>query len=88
MPIEDSSVEWSQEASPYVVVASLTVDPQASWSDANIKAIEDGMAFSPWHGIADHRPLGSVMRARNAIYARSAELRGSRNGCPIYEPKG
>jgi hypothetical protein len=88
MPIEDSSVEWSQEASPYVVVASLTVDPQASWSDANIKAIEDGMAFSPWHGIADHRPLGSVMRARNAIYARSAELRGARNGCPIYEPKG
>ena len=88
MPIEDSSVEWSLKASPYVVVASLTVTPQDSWSDANIKAIEDGMAFSPWHGLLAHRPLGSVMRARKSTYARSAELRGERNGCPIHEPKG
>jgi hypothetical protein len=88
MPIEDSSVEWSQAASPYVVVAFLTVDAQASWSDANVKSIEEGMAFSPWHGIAAHRPLGSVMRARKAAYAHSAELRGERNGAPIHEPKG
>jgi len=88
MPIEDASVEWPQQASPYVTVATLEVPAQDSWSDENVAAIEDGMAFSPWHGLSAHRPLGSVMRARQATYARSAELRGARNGCPIHEPKG
>ena len=88
MPIEDASVEWPQRESPYVAVATLTAGPQDSWSEANVAAIEDGMAFSPWHCLAAHRPLGSVMRAREATYARSAEQRGTRNGCPIHEPAG
>jgi hypothetical protein len=51
-----------------------------------VKAIDDGMAFSPWHGISAHQPLGSVMRARKAAYKMSADFRGQRNGCPMHEP--
>ena len=47
----------------------------------------DGPAFNPWHGLAAHRPIGSIMRARMMAYPRSAQFRGERNGCPIHEPK-
>lgn len=46
----------------------------------------DGVAISQWHGLAAHRPLGSVMRARRAAYPRSAGFRAPHNGCPIHAP--
>ena len=87
MPIEDASVAWPEDASPYLTVARLKVGPQDSWSPEGVAAIDEGLAFSPWHGLAAHRPLGGVMRARNATYTSSASFRASRNGCPIHEPK-
>jgi hypothetical protein len=87
MPIEDASVIWPEDANPYVAVARLTVPPQNSWSAKGIAAIDEGMAFSPWHGLAAHRPLGSVMRARNSTYLSSANFRATHNGCPITEPR-
>lgn len=87
MPIEDASVVWPEERSAYLMVARLHVDPQPSWSPAKVTAIDEGLAFSPWHGLAAHRPLGSVMRARNTTYTSSANFRSKHNGCPIHEPK-
>ncbi len=87
MPIEDASVIWPEDRSPYVPVARLTVPPQDSWSREGVAAIDEGAAFSPWHGLAAHRPLGSVMRARNTTYSSSARFRSEHNGCPIHEPK-
>ena len=87
MPIEDASVVWPETLSPFVAVARISVKPQDSWAPAEVAAIEDGLAFSPWHGLAAHRPLGSVMRARRATYESSARFRGARNGCPMHEPK-
>ncbi|MGI4794782.1 MAG: catalase family protein [Janthinobacterium lividum] len=87
MPIEDASVIWPEDASPYIPVARLQVEPQPSWDPGMVTAIDEGLAFSPWHGLAAHRPLGSVMRARNTTYTNSAEFRGKHNGCPMHEPK-
>jgi hypothetical protein len=87
MPIEDASVVWPEDKSPYVAVARVTVPPQNAWSAEGIAAIDEGMAFSPWHGLAAHRPLGSVMRARSSTYASSANFRATHNGCPIHEPR-
>ncbi|WP_426194841.1 catalase family protein [Massilia sp. DWR3-1-1] len=86
MPIEDSTVAWPQEQSPYVAVARLTVAPQAGWSEALSKAVDDGMRFSPWHALAAHRPLGSIMRARKAAYAASSAFRFARCGVAQAEP--
>jgi hypothetical protein len=83
MPVEDSSIPWPEDKSPYVPVGRITARPQDAWSDANVKAIDDGMSFSPWHGISAHQPLGSIMRARKVAYKMSAEFRGERNGCPM-----
>jgi hypothetical protein len=86
MPIEDASVIWPEDQSPYKAVARILVPMQNTWSTEGIAAIDEGMAFSPWHGIAAHRPLGSVMRARNSTYQSSANFRATHNNCPIHEP--
>ena len=88
MPIEDASVEWPEDASPYIAVARIRIASQPTWSEARIAAIDDGLSFSPWHGLDAHRPLGGVMRVRKEAYARSTEFRANHNGCPIHEPMG
>ncbi len=87
MPIEDSSIEWPEPMSPYVTVARLRAPRQTAWSVARSKAIDDEMAFNPWHGIAPHRPIGSIMRVRKMAYAMSAHFRAEHNHEPIVEPR-
>ncbi|MFC5547104.1 catalase family protein [Massilia aerilata] len=87
MPIEDASVEWPQELSPYVAVARLRLAPQQAWSEERARRIDEGMQFNPWHALAAHRPLGSVMRVRKDVYAMSKRFRAERNGMEISEPR-
>jgi hypothetical protein len=87
MPIEDPTVPWPEESSPWRTVATLEVPPQTAWSEARSRAVDDGMAFSPWHGLAAHRPIGSIMRVRRAVYEQSARLRSHRNASPLVEPE-
>ena len=87
MPIEDASVEWPQDRSPYVAVARITASPQAAWNAARAQAVDDGILFSPWQGLAAHRPLGAVMRARKNAYQMSARFRAERNGHAVEEPR-
>jgi hypothetical protein len=87
MPIEDASAVWSEELSPYLPVARITVAPQQAWSEARAAAIDSSYSFSPWHGLAAHRPLGSIMRVRKAAYEMSASFRATHSGQRIQEPK-
>ena len=87
MPIEDASVVWDEKLSPYVPVARLVAGAQASWSDARARSMDEGLAFSPWHGLAAHRPLGSVMRVRKGAYEAAQRFRAERNQRPVSEPK-
>ena len=86
MPIEDASVEWPQELSPYIAVARMRIGSQPGWNDERSRAVDDGLSFNPWHGLEAHRPLGGVMRARREVYPPSTEFRGAANGCPMHEP--
>lgn len=88
MPVEDSSVVWPEDISPYISVATLDVGPQTAWSNSRAVVGDDQLAFSPWHGIAAHRPLGSINRVRQQAYKMSATERASFNRCPIHEPRG
>jgi hypothetical protein len=87
MPIEDAAVAWPEHESPYLKVATIDVEPQQAWDDKLTPPIEDKLAFSPWNGIAAHRPLGSVMRARKLTYQHSSSFRWQMNGCPMHEPQ-
>ena len=88
MPIEDASVAWPEELSPYRVVARLRAAPQPAWSEARAARADDRLSFSPWHGLAAHQPLGSINRARRPAYAELAALRAQQNDVAIEEPRG
>lgn len=75
MPIEDASIEWPEELSPYVAVARISVKPQLSWDEASSPAEDDELAFSPWRGLQAHRPIGSIMRVRRHAYAMVSAFR-------------
>jgi hypothetical protein len=87
MPIEDASVVWDERLSPYVPVARIVAGAQASWSDARVRAIDEGLAFNPWHGVAAHRPLGGVMRVRRGAYLAAQRFRAEKNQVGLSEPK-
>jgi hypothetical protein len=87
MPIEDASVVWPEEESPYVTVATIAVPPQDTWNEEKFQAIDAGLSFSPWHALAAHRPLGSVMRARKTAYEQSAKFRAAHDDVVITEPR-
>jgi hypothetical protein len=87
MPIENAAIVWPEEKSPYRPIARIRVKPQAAWSTARSSAVDDGMSFSPWHGLASHRPLGGIMRARKQIYEMAKKFRAEKNGRTIEEPR-
>ena len=86
MPVEDAAALWPETESQYVAVARITAAPQDSWSDGARDFVEEHLAFSPWTGLAAHRPLGSVMRARRPAYVAAREYRAEANAAEIAEP--
>jgi hypothetical protein len=86
MPVENAAKVWPEDESPYIPVGRITVKPQASWTPTKAKVVDEGYSFSPWHGLATHRPLGSVMRVRKAAYEAGARFRAQHNAVLIEEP--
>ena len=62
-PIEDRTVEWRERDNPFQTVATVRVGHQDSWDAAQVRKVDEEMRFSPWIGLAAHRPLGNVNRA-------------------------
>jgi hypothetical protein len=83
MPVEDASVPWPMDKSPYVPVARIRAEPQQAWTAERVKEIDEDLAFSPWHCLPAHQPLGGINRARKPAYEFSSSFRRARSGCPI-----
>jgi hypothetical protein len=79
-PIEDATEEWKEHDAPFRRVAEIRI-PQQSIDDADIVTRCEPSAFNPWNGVIEHRPLGSMNRARGEIYRALAAFRAaSRQG--------
>jgi hypothetical protein len=87
MPIEDPSVRWDEDRSSFLTVARIVAPPQPAWTEERSQAIDDGMAFNPWHALAAHRPIGSIMRVRRLAYAMAAQFRARHNAATLKEPQ-
>lgn len=85
-PIEDASKQWPEDHSHYETVATLTVGPQESYSDARQVFVDEQLSFSPWHALAAHQPLGGIMRSRRNAYELAQQFRAQRNLRPHVEP--
>ena len=86
MPIEDATAKWDEDKSPYRRVGRLTLPAQDAYDERRQDVVDHRMSFSPAHSLAAHRPLGSVMRARLAVYPVVAGRRRSENGVEPLEP--
>lgn len=85
MPIEDASIEWSTSESPFIPVARILFKAQDFASDEQASTCEH-LSFTPWHALPEHRPLGSLNRARRKAYTASSTVRHDLNGVPRQEP--
>ncbi len=80
-PLDQGTVEWTSEAQK---VARITLHKQAlAANDATC----ENMSFNAWHSLEEHRPVGSVQKARGIIYKYFADHRRSRNNVPLGEPQ-
>lgn len=85
-PVEDPSVEWDEKEAPFQRVGILRARAQDSWDPQRVEQVNEGMRFSVWTGLAAHRPLGNINRARRSAYRHSADFRARVNRCPYHEP--
>lgn len=85
-PIEDASVAWPEDVTPYRSVATLTVEPQDSYSPERRAYADDDLSFNPWHCLVEHQPLGSIQRVRRPVYDDSSLDRHQLNVRPRREP--
>jgi hypothetical protein len=87
MPIEDASVEWPEQQSPYRLVARVRIPPQTVADHSRDSRCET-IAFNPWHARVEHRPLGSFNRARREIYPAMAAFRDQRARAALSASSG
>lgn len=73
-PIEDPTQVWPEDRTPIATVARLTVFPEKHASEGFAAEVERA-SFDPWAGLAAHRPLGEIMRARKVAYFASQQAR-------------
>jgi hypothetical protein len=78
MPVEDPTVEWDEQESPYVKVATIKI-PSQDFNTEERKCFDEKQSFSPWHTLPEHQPLGGVNRARKQVYGELAKFRNERN---------
>ena len=81
-PLEDATAKWD---APFEEVARISIPKQDFDTDAENTACEN-LSFSPWHALAEHRPLGSLNRGRKVVYQVLSKFRHDENGAPLREP--
>ena len=79
MAINDSAPRWSEQISPFVTVATLTI-PSQVFRTAERDQLAEELSFSPAHARVEHRPTGSINRARMRIYRALSDFRHQRRG--------
>ncbi|MFD4507048.1 catalase family protein [Streptomyces sp. NPDC058457] len=83
MPVNDTTVEWSEKLSPFVTVGRVHL-PRQDITTADPEQA-DALAFNQWRVTSDHRPLGEIMDVRR-VYSESARIRREINDQPQREP--
>ncbi|MGY8661721.1 catalase family protein [Bradyrhizobium sp. UFLA05-109] len=85
-PVEDSSIDWPEDVAVPQPLGKITLPLQAANTSTRRDYANDVLSFDPWRCLADHQPLGSIMRLRRDAYRASRERRHKQNG-PIPPPR-
>lgn len=81
-PIEDATSVWP---TPFEIIATLTLPAQDFTAPEQFEFAEH-LAFTPWHCMPEHRPLGGIQRCRRRVYEESSRLRHSLTNVAAREP--
>ena len=84
MPVEDTTVEWTESDSPFVPVARIEIPKQ---SFVENQGMCENLSYNPWHSLPAHKPLGVMNRIRKPLYLEVSRYRRSMNNAPLCEPK-
>jgi catalase len=83
MPVEDTTVKWSEKDSPFIPVGRIDIPKQEF--EAN-NDLAENMSFNPWHSLPEHKPIGVMNRIRKAVYLGVSRYRRDMNGVALCEP--
>lgn len=78
-PIEDATVNWDPENARFVPLVNIEIRRHTEEELVAGMTLAENLAFSPWHALAEHRPLGNVNRARRDVYVEMAKRRLAAN---------
>ena len=81
--IEDACFEWAESVYRFRDVARITIPPQ-DIKDPDRQKLCENLSFTPWSGVAEHRPLGGINRLRRAVYEASAQFRHASNDPALF----
>lgn len=73
-PLEDGYVLWREEDTPALPAARVLI-PRQNFDSPEQNEMCEHLTFNPWNGLAAHRPLGDLNRARRFVYPASQEAR-------------
>lgn len=85
MPVEDPTVAWDELVSPRYRVGTIEI-PKQQFDTPHKRTVGDALAFTNWHCLPEHRPLGGINRVRRAVYHTVATHRRKLNGHNPVEP--
>lgn len=86
MAVEDSMAEWQESRAPFYKVATIII-PKQEFDTPEQNQFCENLSFSPWHTLAEHKPLGVTNRMRKVIYDHISRLRHEMNSTVRQEPK-
>ncbi len=86
MPIEDPTIEWTENQSVPVRVARITIPSQQFSSSGQMEFCEN-LSMNPWHALPELRPLGGINRVRRVVYDGISKFRHDANRAPRVEPE-
>jgi catalase len=76
--IEDATELWGEnEVDYYRSVARINIPAPQSPDSLEAKEQCERLAFTPWHSLAAHQPIGGINRLRQKVYQNSAQHRGA-----------
>jgi hypothetical protein len=79
MAIEDPTLRWSEDLSPYRKVATIRIHKQKFAGPQQMKFAEN-ISYNPWNALMDHAPLGGINRLRHSVYREISKFRHKSNG--------
>lgn len=74
--VEDATIDWSALGAKKVLVANIRIARQERPASSRLREAE-ATEFNPWNALVEHRPLGSLNRARLSAYRASQSHRAA-----------